>query len=35
VTTIVEKVAIMQKFAWVLIGIVATVIGAALTQFIS
>lgn len=35
VTTLVEKVAIMQKFAWVLIGIVATVVGATLTQFIT
>lgn len=35
VTTLVEKVNFMQKFAWVLVGIVATVVGATLTQFIT
>ena len=35
VTTLVEKVNFMQKFAWVLVGIVATVVGAILTQFIT
>lgn len=35
VTTLVEKVAFMQKFSWALIGTVATVVGAILTNFLS
>ena len=35
VTTLVEKVAFMQKFAWALIGVVATVVGATLTNYLS
>ena len=35
VVTLVEKVAFMQKFAWALIGVVATVVGATLTNFLS
>jgi uncharacterized coiled-coil protein SlyX len=35
VTTLVEKVAFMQKFAWALIGVVATVVGATLTNYLT
>jgi uncharacterized coiled-coil protein SlyX len=35
VTTLVEKVAYMQKFVWIVLGTIATFLGAYFTQYIS